>query len=138
MVVHGAAVIEWLEGERFLIVRARADHPAFPDSISIIGITERDRVDNPPDDNAAAATDSRSCMHYFDSRGVFRALDVSIDDEAWRFWRDAPGFCNALPAPPPTLATPSSAARSCAWTTSTGTTTCRSLTGAGNKPPSFR
>jgi hypothetical protein len=92
VVVHGTAVIEWLEGERFLIHRARTDHPDFPDSISIVGITERDRVDNPPGDDAATATGSRVCMHYFDSRGVFRVYDVGIDEEAWRLRRDAPGF----------------------------------------------
>lgn len=90
--VHGTAAVEWLEGERFLIHRARNDHPDFPDSISIIGVTERDRVDNQPDNVAASGTESRISMHYFDSRGVFRVYDVSIDDEAWRFWRDAPGF----------------------------------------------
>ena len=92
VVVHGTAVIEWLEGERFLIHRARTDHPDFPDSISIIGVTERDRVDNQPDSDPADATESPISMYYFDSRGVFRVYDVSIDDEAWRFWRDAHGF----------------------------------------------
>ena len=48
IVVHGTAIIEWLEGERFLIHRARTDHPEFPDSISIIGFTDRDRIDNAP------------------------------------------------------------------------------------------
>ncbi len=92
VVVHGTAVIEWLEGERFLIHRARTDHPDFPDAISIIGITERDRIDNAVGDDSAAATDARLCMHYFDSRGVFRVYDVSVDEQAWRIWRDAPGF----------------------------------------------
>jgi hypothetical protein len=92
VVVHGTAVVEWLEGERFLIHRARNDHPDFPDSISIIGATERDRVDNEPDNDPAVAGGSPMSMHYFDSRGVFRVYDVSIDDEAWRFRRDAPGF----------------------------------------------
>ncbi len=92
VVVHGTAVIEWLEGERFLIHRARTDHPDFPDSISIIGVTERDRVDNQPDNDPAVAKESPISMHYFDSRGVFRVLEVSIDEEAWRIWRDAPGF----------------------------------------------
>lgn len=31
-------------------------------------------------------------MHYFDSRGVFRVYEVTIDDAGWRIWRDAPGF----------------------------------------------
>jgi len=41
-VVRGTVTIEWLEGERFLIHRARTDHPDFPDSISIIGFADRD------------------------------------------------------------------------------------------------
>jgi hypothetical protein len=39
-VVHGRATSEWLEGERFLIWRERADHPDFPDAIAIIGDTD--------------------------------------------------------------------------------------------------
>src|SRR5207253_3501331 len=98
VVVHGTVVIEWLEGERFLIHRARTDHPDFPDSVSIIGFTERDRVDNRPDSDPAVASESPMSMHYFDSRGVFRVFDVSIDDEAWRLWRDAPRFSGRGPA----------------------------------------
>jgi hypothetical protein len=92
VVVHGTAVIDWLEGEQFLIHRARTDHPDFPDSISIVGFTERDRVDNQPDGDADVATDPTLSMHYFDSRGVFRVFHASIDDDTWRLWRDAPGF----------------------------------------------
>jgi hypothetical protein len=73
-VVHGHATFEWLEGEKFLIVRARSDHPDFPDSISIIGDTDGLR------------------MYYFDSRGVYRVYGVSVSKEAWEFSRDAPGF----------------------------------------------
>ena len=74
-VVRGAAIFEWLEGERFLIQRARTDHPRFPDSIAIIG--------GPADGPA---------MHYFDSRGVQRVYEMSFEDGAWRMSRDAPGF----------------------------------------------
>src|SRR4029079_8165220 len=70
VVVHGTVTIEWLEGERFLIHRARTDHPQFPDAISIIGSTDRDRVDKAADGDAAAG--APLSMHYFDSRGVFR------------------------------------------------------------------
>lgn len=91
LVVHGAAVVEWLEGEHFLIHRAQTDHADFPDSVSIIGATDRDRVDSAPT-NESAETKSLLSMHYFDSRGVFRVYETSIDDEAWRLWRDAPGF----------------------------------------------
>jgi hypothetical protein len=88
VVVNGTATIEWLEGERFLIHRAHLDHPDFPDSISIIGITEHDRADKGPEPD----TTDPLHMHYFDSRGVFRIYDVSIDGAVWRIWRDAPGF----------------------------------------------
>lgn len=89
MVVHGTADVEWLEGERFLINRARTDHPDFPDSISIIGFTDRDRVGDKPDSDLAG---SPLTMHYFDSRGVFRLMQASIDGKTWRIWRDSPGF----------------------------------------------
>lgn len=91
VVVRGTAVFEWLEGERFLIQRARNDHPDFPDSISIVGYTERDRVDDTK--GAGPSPGERPLtMHYFDSRGVFRVYATSIDGEALRIWRDAPGF----------------------------------------------
>ena len=89
VVVRGTAVIEWLEGERFLIQRSRTDHPDFPDSISIIGFTDRDRIGTAAGD---AASERQLTMHYFDSRGVFRVYETSADDRCWRIWRDAPGF----------------------------------------------
>src|SRR5262249_34827667 len=67
-------------------------HPDFPDALSIIGVTERDRIDNAPGTDPAAAGKPQLRMHYFDSRGVFRVYEVNIDDESWRLWRDAPGF----------------------------------------------
>ena len=91
VVVHGTASIEWLEGRRFLILRSRNDHPDFPDAISIIGFTDVDRV-GPHADESTASGGSRLCMYYFDSRGVFRVYEVNVNVEAWRIWRDAPGF----------------------------------------------
>lgn len=85
-VVRGSVTIEWLEGKRFLIHRARTEHPDFPDSIAILGDTERDRV------GGGTAPEPRWTMHYFDSRGVFRVYEMSVDAEVWRIWRDAPGF----------------------------------------------
>jgi hypothetical protein len=96
VVVHGTVAIEWLEGERFLIHRARTDHPDFPDSISIIGFTDQDRVDDHPDTAPKPAGKPQLAMHYFDSRGVFRIYDASIDDEALRFRRSAPGFSQSF------------------------------------------
>ena len=91
VVVQGTASMEWLEGQRFLILRSRNDHSDFPDAISIIGFTDMDRVGAGANESA---TDRGSLlsMHYFDSRGVFRVYEVNVDVEAWRIWRDAPGF----------------------------------------------
>ena len=92
VVVYGTVIVEWLEGERFLLHRANSDHPDFPDSISIIGMTGSDRVDPSQRAVTPAAGDSELQMHYYDSRGVFRVYVVSIDDTSWQIWRDAPGF----------------------------------------------
>jgi hypothetical protein len=92
LVVHGTADMTWLEGERFLIHRARTDHPQFPDSISIVGIMDRDRAEDAPTTGSKLAAEPRLCMHYFDSRGVFRVYDMGIEDGVWRIWRNAPGF----------------------------------------------
>ena len=91
VVVHGTATIEWLEGERFLIVRARTDHPQFPDAISILGAVDQDRA------AAGGSAAPRSApealrMHYYDSRGVFRDLEASIDETTWRLSYFTPGF----------------------------------------------
>jgi hypothetical protein len=91
VVVHGTVIIEWLEGERFLIHRARTDHPDFPDAISIIGFSGEDRVDAAGKE-AAVDDQAQLQMHYYDSRGVFRVYQADIDDKAFRFWREAPGF----------------------------------------------
>ena len=90
--VHGSVRVEWLEGERFLIHRGRTDHPDFPDAISIIGHTDRDRVDDATHAIPASAEQPSLRMHYYDSRGVYRVYEASIDAEAWRWWREVPGF----------------------------------------------
>ena len=71
-VVDGTASIEWLEGERFLIWRAREDHLDFPDSISILGDADGLR------------------WHYFDSRGVHRLFDLTVTDDGFEIGREVP------------------------------------------------
>jgi hypothetical protein len=91
VVVHGTASIEWLEGQRFLLLRSRNDHSDFPDAISIIGFTDMDRVAADANESTVGGG-SRLSMHYFDSRGVFRVYDVNVDGEVWRIWRNTSGF----------------------------------------------
>ena len=71
-VVRGHATFEWLDGRQFLILRWHYDHPEIPDAIAIIGVT-----------------DEQLSMHYFDYRGVYRLSAVSLEEDQWRFWRDA-------------------------------------------------
>lgn len=91
VVVRGTTVVEWLEGERFLMLRARTDHPAFPDALSVIGDMDADRVEGQAHE-APAAQASALRLHYFDSRGVFRVYETRVADGAWHYWRDAAGF----------------------------------------------
>jgi hypothetical protein len=59
--VPGSVTFEWLEGQRFLVQRARNDHELFPDAIWVIG---------------ASAAGGGLVAEYFDSRGVRRPLDI--------------------------------------------------------------
>jgi hypothetical protein len=88
VVVHGTVDVEWLEGKRFLMHRSHTDHPDFPDATSIIGNMQHDIGA----DAQKPAAEPKLSMHYFDSRGVFRAYDSSIDDTAWRFQREDSTF----------------------------------------------
>lgn len=90
VVVHGKATVEWLEGRRFLIVRAVTDHPQFPDSLSVIGQSDTDRVDR--GDSGTTGVNAPLTMHYFDSRGVCRTYETAIDEKTWRWSRIVPGF----------------------------------------------
>lgn len=89
VVVHGSAEVGWLEGNRFLTHRARMEHPDFPDSVSIIGDMGSDRID---DSRGRTTEPGAWSMHYYDSRGVFRVYQVSMDAGVWRIWRNAPEF----------------------------------------------
>ena len=77
VVVPGRATYEWLEGGHYLIVRSQNDHELFPDGLCVIGAPEEG---------------DGLKLEYFDSRGVRRTYDVSLEDGVLRWWRDAPGF----------------------------------------------
>lgn len=73
----GRTTFEWLEGRFFLIQRFAVDHPAAPSGIAIIG------PGGPP---------GVLEQHYYDSRGVARVYQMSLEGGVWRLWREAPGF----------------------------------------------
>jgi hypothetical protein len=65
VVIAGSSTFEWLDGERFLILRSHYEHPDIPDAVSIVGDTDGFH------------------MHYFDSRGVYRVYELTIVDDGW-------------------------------------------------------
>ena len=73
----GRTTFEWLDGQFFLIQRFMVDNPAAPSGIAIIGSEE----------GAQAFS-----QHYYDSRGVARLYQMSLNDGVWKLWREAPGF----------------------------------------------
>jgi hypothetical protein len=80
------------EGERFLILRSRNDHPDLPDAISIVGDTRAVTAED-----VAADRSEELHLHYFDSRGVHRVYDVSIKPEGWEWALEEPGWAQRLP-----------------------------------------
>src|ERR1043166_1202740 len=76
-ILHGRTSFEWLEGGAFLLMRSEIDEPGVPSGIAIIG-----------SDNS----EKEYYMLYFDERGVSRKQNVSLHDNIWKWWRNAPGF----------------------------------------------
>ena len=75
--VLGTTTYEWLEGRHFVVVRSHVDHELFPDAISIIGRPE---------------SGEGLVLEWFDSRGVRRTYELSLENGVVRWWRDHPGF----------------------------------------------
>ena len=75
--VHGQVSFEWIEGGAFLMMHMGAEHSPFPSAIEIIGRDE--------------SVETYSVL-YFDSRGVSRIYEMSLDNGVWKMWRNSPGF----------------------------------------------
>jgi hypothetical protein len=74
---RGRTTFAWLAGRFFLTQRFASEHPAAPSGIAIIG---------------AGAGPQTFEQHYYDSRGVARVYQMSLDGGVWKLWRAAPGF----------------------------------------------
>ena len=75
--LHGRTSFEWLENGAFVLVRSEIDDPRFPKGIAII---------------ASDDSEGECYMLTFDARGVSRKYDLSLRDNIWSWWRNAPGF----------------------------------------------
>jgi hypothetical protein len=75
--LHGITEFGWMEGGAFMIMHSTIEEPKIPSAVAILG----------SDDQAGAYF-----MIYFDERGVSRKYDMSLRDNVWKWWRDAPNF----------------------------------------------
>lgn len=76
--LHGRVSFEWIENGAFLLMRSEiVDDPRVPSGLAIFGSDDVQHT---------------YFMLYFDERGVSRKLDVSIEENVIRWWRDQPGF----------------------------------------------
>ena len=74
-VFHGRTSFEWIEGGAFLAMHSEIDEPEIPSAIAIFGT----------DDKTGECS-----MLYFDERGVSRRYEVSLANNEWKWWRNAP------------------------------------------------
>lgn len=74
--ISGETNFEWLE-EKYVLQRTHIDKAEFPDNMIV--------YDWDPKTGGYLA-------HYFDSRGVTRLYQMSVENGVWKMWRDAPDF----------------------------------------------
>ena len=74
---HGRTSFAWIEGGAFLMMHSEIDEAEIPSGIAVFGTDD---------------TTGESSMLYFDERGVSRRYEVSLRDNVWKWWRNAPGF----------------------------------------------
>ena len=73
----GHATFEWFEDGAFIRMHSSFEEPRIPTAVAVFG----------SDDDKGTFF-----MLYFDVRGVSRKYDVAVDENTWRWWRDAPEF----------------------------------------------
>jgi len=71
---EGRATFEWLKGRNFLVGRSWVELPEAPDGVTIIGAGDEPEAFR---------------QYYFDSRGVRRIYEMTLDDGVWKLWRDS-------------------------------------------------
>jgi hypothetical protein len=75
--VSAHVTFEWLEGGGFLVQRSTIDRPEFPNGVMVIGAT---------------GPDGGLQQHYFDSRGVHRVYEMTLEGGVWTLWREGPDW----------------------------------------------
>src|SRR5215208_4789598 len=68
---------DWLEGGGFMIQRSTIDRTEFPNGVMVIGAT---------------GPGGGLQQHYFDSRGVHRVYEMTLENGEWTLWREGPDW----------------------------------------------
>jgi hypothetical protein len=77
MEAEGLTTFEWLEGGGFLIERSTVNRPEFPNAVCVIGAT---------------GPGGALQQHYFDSRGVARVYEMTLENGTWTLFRAGPDW----------------------------------------------
>ena len=75
--IGARASFEWMPGRQFVLERWQVPVPEAPDGLAVLGFNEGRGT---------------FLQHYFDSRGVARVYEMSLDDGVWKLWRDKEDF----------------------------------------------
>ncbi len=75
--MRGRAIFAWLEEGTFLTWHTDMEQPGPPNGSTVIG-----RDDSTGD----------CIVLYYDERGVSRIYAMSLENNVWKMWRNAPGF----------------------------------------------
>jgi hypothetical protein len=75
--VRGHAIFQWGPGEAFLVQRWEVSLEEAPDGVAIVAVDE---------------DSGKLIQHYFDSRGVVRQYEMSIEDGTWTLLKLSSGW----------------------------------------------
>jgi hypothetical protein len=75
--IIGQTVFDWMEREKFMVQRTLINQREFPSSTIVYDY----------DSNTGTYL-----QHYFDSRGITRLYNMSLENDDWKLWRDTPDF----------------------------------------------
>ncbi|WP_280771845.1 hypothetical protein [Salipaludibacillus daqingensis] len=75
--IYGQTIFDWIEKEKFMVQRTIMKQPEFPSSTIIY---DYDSITG------------SYLQHYFDSRGINRLYNMSLENSVWKLWRDTSDF----------------------------------------------
>ena len=75
--IYGNTTFDWMESEMYMVQRTMIHQTEFPNSTMVFDYDTQTYA---------------YVLHYFDSRGVTRLYNMSLENEVWKMWRDTADF----------------------------------------------